>query len=76
MKKEYVDFASMIAWRFARGFVAGGIASLAALAQATPVHSLEALLASAKTWGITALGAAVAGGLMAIDKAMRSTTNP
>jgi hypothetical protein len=72
---DFWSFFKIIAKRFLKAFVAGGLAGLAMQLTTSPVP-VTADIGQLKTWGITLGVAFIAGALMAIEKAIQGYTPP
>lgn len=69
--QEYKSFWTMLGMRFLRGFVAGFMASMAMLTQASTMP-IQDLLTNYKAWVFASISAGVTGACLAIDKWLRS----
>ncbi len=71
MTPEYKSFFEMMSMRFCRGFLAGVMGSMTMLLSAG-ASSLEDMVSNPRVWLFTIISGAMTGGLMAVDKWIRS----
>lgn len=63
----------MIAWRFTRGFVAGAVASMATIVVVLKAETFADLPRFFAVLAVSLVVGGIAGGLLALDKWIRST---
>lgn len=69
---EYKSFFEMMGMRFLRGFIGGLIGSMTMLSAGASGLSIEQVLSNPRAWIFSAISGAITGGIIAVDKWIRS----